>query len=124
MDIIWGAIGLLAVVGSTTAALAVRRADPARPWFAAGSDGAWSRRPEDPERLLLADRDAARAAVELAAARDREGVTVARATAGEVARTRAVQADATARAGAAAAGAGAPVPDADGGGGAWAPRAA
>ncbi|MFC8923646.1 hypothetical protein [Cellulosimicrobium sp. NPDC057127] len=71
MDIVWGVIGLLAVVGSTAAALAVRRADPARPWRAAGSDGAWSRRPEDPERLLLADRDAARAAVELAAARAR-----------------------------------------------------
>jgi hypothetical protein len=69
MDIVWGVIALLAVVGSTAAALAVRRADPSRPWFPAGSDGAWSRRPEDPERLLVADRDVVRAATELAAVR-------------------------------------------------------
>ncbi|WP_069386884.1 hypothetical protein [Cellulosimicrobium cellulans] len=117
MDIIWGAIGLLAVVGSTTAALAVRRADPARPWFAAGSDGAWSRRPEDPERLLLADRDAARAAVELAVARGRDD---ARATPG-------TPAGAGAPSGAVTPEAKAPAPcpaDADGGPGAWEPRAA
>lgn len=41
MDIFWGVVVLLLVVGPTVAALAVRRADPARPWFPAGSDGAW-----------------------------------------------------------------------------------
>ncbi|WP_454043458.1 hypothetical protein [Cellulosimicrobium sp. Marseille-Q8652] len=37
MDILWGVIALLVVVGSTVVALAVRREDPARPWFPAGS---------------------------------------------------------------------------------------
>ena len=41
MDIFWGVVALLLVVGPTVAALAVRREDPARPWFPAGSDGAW-----------------------------------------------------------------------------------
>ncbi len=41
MDIFWGVMVLLLVVGPTVAALAVRREDPARPWFPAGSDGAW-----------------------------------------------------------------------------------
>lgn len=41
MDILWGVVVLLLVVGSTAAALAVRRDDPTRPWFPAGSDGAW-----------------------------------------------------------------------------------
>ena len=40
MDIFWGVVALLLVVGPTVAALAVRREDPARPWFPAGSDGA------------------------------------------------------------------------------------
>ncbi|WP_264030634.1 hypothetical protein [Cellulosimicrobium sp. SH8] len=41
MDIFWGVVVLLLVVGPVVAALAVRREDPARPWFPAGSDGAW-----------------------------------------------------------------------------------
>ncbi|MDF9876526.1 hypothetical protein [Cellulosimicrobium cellulans] len=41
MDIFWGVVVLLLVVGPTVAALAVRRENPARPWFPAGSDGAW-----------------------------------------------------------------------------------
>ncbi len=41
MDIFWGVVALVVVVGSTAAALAARREDPTRPWFPAGSDGAW-----------------------------------------------------------------------------------
>ena len=38
MDILWGLIALLVVVGTTVVALAVRREDPSHPWFPAGSD--------------------------------------------------------------------------------------
>ncbi|MBD5787876.1 hypothetical protein IF650_17085 [Cellulosimicrobium terreum] len=38
MDILWGAVALLLVVGTTTVALAVRSDDPSRPWFPAGTD--------------------------------------------------------------------------------------
>ena len=41
MDIFWGVVAVLVVVASTTAALAVRREDPTRPLFPAGSDGVW-----------------------------------------------------------------------------------
>ncbi|MFJ4233576.1 hypothetical protein [Cellulosimicrobium cellulans] len=71
MDIFWGVVVLLLVVGPTAAALAVRRADPARPWFPAGSDrawpgaGAWGDRSVHGERW---DRDAQRLDADLRAA--------------------------------------------------------
>ena len=79
MDIFWGVVALLLVVGSTVAALAVRREDPARPWFPAGSDGAWpggdawhgrSDRTVHGERW---DRDAQRLDADLRAAASRPG---------------------------------------------------
>ncbi|MCO7272352.1 MULTISPECIES: hypothetical protein [Cellulosimicrobium] len=74
MDIFWGVVVLLLVVGPTVAALAVRREDPARPWFPAGSDGAWpgagawGDRSVDGERP---DRDAQRLDADLRAAASR-----------------------------------------------------
>ncbi|MBN0041269.1 hypothetical protein JN535_13970 [Cellulosimicrobium cellulans] len=74
MDIFWGVVVLLLVVGPTVAALAVRREDPARPWFPAGSDGAWPGGGAWDDRSVHGDRwdrDAQRLDADLRAAADR-----------------------------------------------------
>ncbi|MGB2558599.1 hypothetical protein [Cellulosimicrobium cellulans] len=84
MDIFWGVVALLLVVGPTVAALAVRGEDPARPWFPAGSDGAWpdgaawdarGDRSVHGERW---DRDAQRLDADLRAAAGTRGTPLAR----------------------------------------------
>ncbi|WP_191830340.1 hypothetical protein [Cellulosimicrobium arenosum] len=47
MEIFWGVLALVVVVGSTVLALALRREDPGRPWFPAGSDQSWGSRDLD-----------------------------------------------------------------------------
>ncbi|QJW36383.1 hypothetical protein [Cellulosimicrobium protaetiae] len=74
MDIFWGVVVLLLVVGPTVAALAVRREDPARPWFPAGSDGAWPGAGAWGDRTVHGerwDRDAQRLDADLRAAASR-----------------------------------------------------
>ncbi|MFD4991601.1 hypothetical protein ACFWH7_19235 [Cellulosimicrobium cellulans] len=77
MDIFWGVVVLLLVVGPTVAALAVRRDDPARPWFPAGSDGAWPGGGAWGDRTVHGerwDRDAQRLDADLRAAASRPDV--------------------------------------------------
>src|SRR5690606_23203657 len=66
-------VALLLVVGSTTAALAVRREDPSRPWFPAGSDGAWPGDRDARERTGRHDRDPERLEADLRAAEASSG---------------------------------------------------
>ncbi|MFE6235732.1 hypothetical protein [Cellulosimicrobium sp. NPDC057862] len=77
MDIFWGVMVLLLVVGPTVAALVVRREDPVRPWFPAGSDGAWPGAGAWGDRSVHGerwDRDAQRLDADLRAASARSDV--------------------------------------------------
>ncbi|MFB8230767.1 hypothetical protein [Cellulosimicrobium sp. NPDC055967] len=74
MDIFWGVMVLLLVVGPTVGALAVRREDRAWPWFPAGSDGAWPGAGAWGDRAVQGerwDRDAERLDADLRAAASR-----------------------------------------------------